>query len=56
MTASSRDRLAAGARRELEEDILPFWRPHGRGRAPGGFIARMSNDLRLDEDARRASS
>jgi mannobiose 2-epimerase len=45
------ERLAADARRELLEDILPFWRRRTVDERRGGFIGRMSNDLRIDEDA-----
>jgi mannobiose 2-epimerase len=51
MATWSDDRLAADARRELLEDILPFWRNRTVDERRGGFIAQMSNDLRLDEDA-----
>ena len=39
-------RLAAGARRELLENILPFWRRHAVDHAHGGFVAELANDLR----------
>jgi len=43
--------LAASARRELLEDILPFWRRHAVDERRGGFIGQMSNDLHVREDA-----
>jgi mannobiose 2-epimerase len=43
--------LAASARRELLEDILPFWRRHAVDERRGGFIGQMSNDLRIQDDA-----
>jgi mannobiose 2-epimerase len=43
--------LAASARRELLEDILPFWRRHVVDQRRGGFIGQMSNDLRVQDDA-----
>jgi mannobiose 2-epimerase len=51
MTGPSEDCLAAGARRELLENILPFWRRYAVDEKRGGFIAEMSNDLRLQESA-----
>jgi mannobiose 2-epimerase len=51
MTAPSDKELAASARRELLEDILPFWRRHAVDQQRGGFIGQMSNDLRVQEDA-----
>jgi len=45
--------LAAGARRELLENILPFWRRHVVDERRGGFIGLMSNDLHVQEDAAR---
>ncbi len=43
--------FAASARRELLEDILPFWRQRTVDERRGGFIGQMSNDLRVQEDA-----
>jgi len=43
--------LAASARHELLEDILPFWRRHAVDERRGGFIGQMSNDLRVQDDA-----
>ncbi len=51
MTVPSDQELAASARRELLEDILPFWRRHTVDEQRGGFIGQMSNDLRVQEDA-----
>ncbi len=51
MTALSDKELAASARRELLEDILPFWRRRTVDERRGGFIGQMSNDLRVQEDA-----
>jgi mannobiose 2-epimerase len=51
MTAPSDKELAASARRELLEDILPFWRRRTLDERRGGFIGQMSNDLRVQEDA-----
>jgi cellobiose epimerase len=45
--------LAADARRELEENILPFWRRHAVDELHGGFIAQMSNELRRETEARK---
>ncbi len=42
--------LAADVRRELLENILPFWRARSVDEARGGFIAEMSNDLRGKPD------
>lgn len=42
----SDDRLATDARRELLENILPFWRAHAVDHRHGGFVAELSNDLR----------
>jgi cellobiose epimerase len=41
--------LAASARLELLENILPFWRQRTMDERCGGFIGWMSNDLRLDQ-------
>lgn len=41
----------ADVRSELLDDILPFWRRHSVDEQHGGFIAEMSNDLRLKPDA-----
>ena len=38
--------LAAGARRELLDNILPFWRRHAVDHVRGGFVAELANDLR----------
>lgn len=43
--------LVAEARRELLENILPFWRDRTVDTGRGGFIGEMSNDLRVREDA-----
>jgi len=43
--------LAAKARSELLDDILPFWRTRTVDERRGGFIGRMSNDLHVQEDA-----
>jgi mannobiose 2-epimerase len=43
--------LAAEARRELLEEILPFWRQHCVDEEGGGFVAEMTNDLRLRPEA-----
>ncbi len=51
MAALSDEQLAAAVRRELLEDILPFWRRRTVDRQQGGFIGWMSNDLRIQEDA-----
>ena len=51
MAVLSDKELAASARRELLEDILPFWRGRTVDRRRGGFIGQMSNDLRVQEDA-----
>ncbi len=51
MTFPSDEQFAADVRRELMEDILPFWRNHSVDRAHGGFIAEMSNDLRVKPEA-----
>lgn len=37
--------LAAEARHELLDKILPFWRRHGPDHHNGGFIAELSNEL-----------
>ena len=51
MTSPSDNELAASARRELLEDILPFWRRHAVDERRGGFIGQMSNDLHVQDDA-----
>ena len=51
MSALSDKELAARVRRELLEDILPFWRTRTLDQRRGGFIGQMSNDLRAQEDA-----
>lgn len=51
MTALSDRQLVESVRRELLEDILPFWRRHVVDERRGGFIGEMSNDLRVLEDA-----
>lgn len=43
--------LAVAARRELTENILPFWRTRCVDTRLGGFIGLMSNDLQVDEAA-----
>ena len=45
------DAFAASVRRELLENILPFWRSHSVDEHRGGFIAEMSNDLRTRPEA-----
>ncbi len=51
MAVLNDEQLAASARRELLEDILPFWRRRTVDEQRGGFIGEMSNDLRVREDA-----
>jgi cellobiose epimerase len=51
MTFPSNETFAADVRRELLENILPFWRDRSVDLANGGFIAEMSNDLQLKPDA-----
>jgi cellobiose epimerase len=51
MTLLSDKQLAAAARRELLDDILPFWRTRTLDERRGGFIGQMSNDLHVQEDA-----
>ena len=51
MTVPSDKELAASARRELLEDILPFWRGRTVDERRGGFIGQMSNDLHIQDDA-----
>lgn len=43
--------LAARARRELLENILPFWRERTVDQERGGFIGEMSNDLQINPEA-----
>jgi len=43
--------LATRAKRELLDDILPFWRARTVDERRGGFIGQMSNDLHVKEDA-----
>ncbi len=43
--------LAAKARRELLENILPFWREHTVDHERGGFIGEMSNDQLVRPEA-----
>ena len=43
--------LAARARRELLENILPFWRERTVDVERGGFIGEMSNDLQIKPEA-----
>jgi len=45
MPVPGSDALAREARRELCENILPFWRRHSVDHQRGGFIAELSNDL-----------
>jgi mannobiose 2-epimerase len=51
MGSLSDRQFAACARRELLEDILPFWRERTVDERLGGFIGQMSNDLQIQEDA-----
>ena len=51
MSGLAKIQLAPDARRELLENILPFWRGRAMDQEHGGFIAEMSNDLRLRTDA-----
>ncbi len=43
--------LASKARRELLENILPFWRERTVDHERGGFIGEMSNDLQIRPEA-----
>ncbi|MCC6127006.1 MAG: AGE family epimerase/isomerase [Pirellulales bacterium] len=45
------EEFAADVRRELRENILPFWRDRSVDSTYGGFIGEMSNDLRIKPDA-----
>jgi mannobiose 2-epimerase len=38
-------------RKELEENILPFWMKHTPDHKNGGFYGRLTNELRLEERA-----
>jgi len=51
MAVWSDRQFAQRARRELLEDILPFWRRLTVDEHRGGFIGQMSNDLQVQEDA-----
>jgi len=51
MIVPSDEELAASARQELLEDILPFWRRRTVDERRGGFIGQMSNDLHIQDDA-----
>jgi cellobiose epimerase len=51
MNSPNKDQLAAAMRRELLEDILPFWRHWGPDLPHGGFIGQMSNDLQVFDKA-----
>ncbi|HPD28653.1 MAG TPA: AGE family epimerase/isomerase [Phycisphaerae bacterium] len=51
MTPLTDGALAASVRRELLENILPFWRSHSVDAQRGGFVAELSNDLRARPDA-----
>ncbi|HXN48058.1 MAG TPA: AGE family epimerase/isomerase [Bryobacteraceae bacterium] len=46
---------AAEFRKELTENILPFWMRHTVDREHGGFYGRVSCDLKVDEEAPRAA-
>jgi cellobiose epimerase len=46
MAEWNEQRWIADVRRELLENILPFWRRHAVDREQGGFVAELSNDLR----------
>jgi len=45
------EQFAASVRKELLEDILPFWRSRTVDERRGGFVGEMSNDLRIRDDA-----
>jgi len=51
MATSTLDALAEGARRELLENILPFWRERTVDVERGGFIGEMSNDFQIRPEA-----
>ena len=51
MTVLSDEQFAAAVRRELLEDILPFWRTRTVDEQQGGFIGQMSNDLHVRPNA-----
>ncbi len=51
MILPSDKEFATSARRELLEDILPFWRQRTVDQRRGGFIGQMSNDLQIQDDA-----
>jgi cellobiose epimerase len=51
MTFPNDEQFAADVRRELLENILPFWRNRSVDLSHGGFLGEMSNDLRLRPDA-----
>ena len=53
MTFPSDEQFAADVRRELLENILPFWRNRSVDAAHGGFIAEMSNDLHAQARSRQ---
>jgi len=53
MTLLSDGQFAAAVRRELLEDILPFWRRRTVDEQQGGFIGQMSNDLYVHANANK---
>jgi mannobiose 2-epimerase len=51
MTPQNDEMLTESVRRELLDDILPFWRTRTPDERRGGFIGQMANDLHVQEDA-----
>jgi cellobiose epimerase len=51
MNKSTIEKFSLGLRRQLLENILPFWMKHAPDEKYGGFIGRMRNDLTIEPDA-----
>jgi mannobiose 2-epimerase len=55
MEAADKARWAGQFRKELVENILPFWMRHTVDRERGGFYGKVDCDLQVDADAPRAA-
>ena len=55
MDEATKQAWAARIRRELTENILPFWMRHAVDRENGGFYGTISNDLAVGKQSPRAA-
>jgi mannobiose 2-epimerase len=55
IAAVSKTQWAARLKKEVAEDILPFWARHAVDREHGGFYGKIDCDLKVDAQAPRSA-